>query len=50
MQHNAAFHLGLHCLPKKTFLGFPVYEGLIAESKFSIFQLVPVAEQTGLTY
>ena len=24
MQHNAAFHLGLHCLPK----GFPVYKGL----------------------
>ena len=28
MQHNAAFHLGLHCLPKYPFMGFPVYKGL----------------------
>ena len=27
MQLNAAFHLGLHCLPKYL-LGFPVYKGL----------------------
>ena len=29
MQHYAAFHLGLHCLPKYLFWGFPVYKGLI---------------------
>ena len=29
MQHNAAFHLGLHCLPKYSFRGFPEYKGLI---------------------
>ena len=23
MQHNAAFHLGLHCLQKDSFGGFP---------------------------
>ena len=27
MQHYAAFHLGLHCLPK--YMGFPVYKRLI---------------------
>ena len=29
MQHDAAFHLGLHCLPKYLFRGFPVYKGLV---------------------
>ena len=24
MQHYAAFHLGLHCLPKYPFKGFPI--------------------------
>ena len=28
MQHYAAFHLGLHCLPKYLFRGFPEYKGL----------------------
>ena len=28
MQHYAAFHLGLHCLQKYTFRGFPKYKGL----------------------
>ena len=28
MQHYAAFHLGLHCLPEYLFRGFPVYERL----------------------
>ena len=27
MQHNAAFHLGLHCLPKYSFRGFPNIKG-----------------------
>ena len=25
--HNAAFHLGLHCLQNYSFKGFPVYKG-----------------------
>ena len=29
MQHYAAFHLGLHCLPKYPIMGFPVYKGLM---------------------
>ena len=29
MQHYAAFHLGLHCLKKYSFRGFPEYNGLI---------------------
>ena len=28
MQHHAAFHLGLHCLQKYLFRGFPKYKGL----------------------
>ena len=28
MQHYAAFHLGLHCLPKYPFRGLLVYKGL----------------------
>ena len=28
MPQNAAFHLGLHCLQKYPFWGFPVYIGL----------------------
>ena len=28
MQHYAAFHLGLHCLKKYSFRGFPEYKGL----------------------
>ena len=28
MQHYAAFNLGLHCLQKYPFRGFPVYKGL----------------------
>ena len=28
MQQYAAFHLGLHCLPKYLYRGFPVYERL----------------------
>ena len=28
MQHYAAFHLGLHCLQKYSFRGFPEYKGL----------------------
>ena len=27
MQHVAAFHLGLHCLPKYTFIGFQYTKG-----------------------
>ena len=27
MQHNAAFHLDLHSLPKYTFRGFPYTKG-----------------------
>ena len=29
MQHYAAFHLGLHCLQKYSFRGFPEYKGLM---------------------
>ena len=29
MRHCAAFHLGLHCLQKYIFMGFPEYRGLI---------------------
>ena len=28
MQHHTAFHLGLHCLQKNLFRGFPEYKGL----------------------
>ena len=28
MQHYAAFHLGLHCLQKYSFRGFPEYKRL----------------------
>ena len=27
MQHNAAFHLGIHCLQKCSFKGFPNTKG-----------------------
>ena len=29
MQYYAAFHLGLHCLQKYSFRGFPKYKGLM---------------------
>ena len=29
MQHYAAFHLGLHCLQKYPFRGFPIYIGIL---------------------
>ena len=29
MQHYAAFHLGLHCLPKYSFRGFQYTRGLL---------------------
>ena len=29
MQHNAAFHLGLLCLQKYSFRGFPKHKGLM---------------------
>ena len=29
MQHYAAFHLGVHCLPMYPIRGFPIYKGLI---------------------
>ena len=29
MQHNAAFHLGLHCLPNYPFRGFQYTKGYI---------------------
>ena len=29
MQHRDAFHLGLNCVPKYPFMGFPVYKGYI---------------------
>ena len=28
MVHDAAFHLGLHCLPKNRFMWFLVYKGI----------------------
>ena len=37
MQHNAAFHLGLHCLPKCSFMGFPAYKGLFTVEVLSLF-------------
>ena len=33
MQDNAAFHLGLHCLQKYWFRGFPNTKGLTIGSK-----------------
>ena len=33
MQHEAAFHLGLHCLQKYSFRGFPKYKGLKKPNK-----------------
>ena len=30
MQHDAAFHLGLHCFPKYPFRGFQVYKGALS--------------------
>ena len=41
MQHYAAFHLGLHCLPKYPFWGFPVYNGLRNELIFFCFNTQP---------
>ena len=32
MQHCAASHQGLHCLPKYPLRGFPVYKGLYQAS------------------
>ena len=34
MQHYAAFHLGLHCLQKYSFKGFPEYKGFMFQSTF----------------
>ena len=34
MQHYAAFHLGLHCLPKNLFRGLSVYKGLMNVNGF----------------
>ena len=36
MQHYAAFHLGLHCLQKYSFRGFPEYKGLSTEISLCI--------------
>ena len=36
MYHNAAFHVGLHCLPKYSFRGFPNTKGLHAREPLSI--------------
>ena len=36
MPHYAAFHLGLHCLPKYMFLGFLVHKGLIVHLHISL--------------
>ena len=36
MQHYAAFHLGLHCLQKYSFRGFPVHKGLRNQIRFYI--------------
>ena len=35
MQHYAAFHQGLHSLPKYPFMGFPAYKGFLA----SVFRI-----------
>ena len=43
MQHYAAFHLGLHCLPKYPFMGFPVYKEL-EQLNFSAYEIVPCAD------
>ena len=32
MQHYAAFHLGLHCLPKNPLRGFQYAKGLVPKS------------------
>ena len=37
MQCDAAFHMGLHCLPKCPFMGFPVYKGLFIVDVLSLF-------------
>ena len=37
--HNAAFHLGLQCLPKYLFMGFPVYKGIMMASHSVSFGL-----------
>ena len=34
IHHNAAFHLGLHCLPKYPFRGFPFTESLRSYKAF----------------
>ena len=39
MPHYAAFHLGLHCLPKYMFLGFLVHKGLIVHLHISLLYL-----------
>ena len=37
MQHYAAFHLGLHCLQKYLFTGFPEHKGLRMTATFEYF-------------
>ena len=44
MSHFAAFHLGLHCLPKYPFRGFPVYKGLKMMHHFQIQQITLTAK------
>ena len=39
MLHNAAFHLGLHCLPKYSILGFLVFMGLICIERVKMILL-----------
>ena len=43
MQHGAAFHQGLHCLPKYPFRGFPVYK--LLKHMFLNFRITVVAER-----
>ena len=40
MQHDAAFHLGLHCLPKYPFRGFQYTRGLSCHCTYFLATVV----------
>ena len=46
MPHHAAFHLGLHCLCKVPFKGFPIYKGLEMVTFQILMTFVSVIQET----
>ena len=49
MLHDAAFHLGLHCLPKYLLRGFPVLKGLSTEINKTSIMVIDMFTKTFCT-